>query len=283
MAKIFDPLYYRFYDDEGWGFKEDVVAQADSDYSIEAAAYRELSGSEVEGNVTPMYYGSWTMDVPFSEEEEEEDDRAFSRQEESCDGQGKVRGHTREVRMILLEYVEGTIMLSMNPALLSQQARDNILVKAIEASTNIKYCGVRHDDVSPRNIIICGSDTDLENPALRICYIDFNQSAVIRIVYDRDPLEQYRNPLFSCLREANMWRKWGWLTAADEKEAKGWMWRQWWHSEKYVEIEEVDGEPMEVEAKDIKSHDGIEKAGIEENAGIEEKVEAGVPGSVHQE
>ncbi|KAF2790843.1 hypothetical protein K505DRAFT_200074, partial [Melanomma pulvis-pyrius CBS 109.77] len=229
VAKIYDPLYYNFYGNEEWRFKEDVVTQADSEYSMEAAAYQELSGSEVEGSVTPRYYGSWTM--------------TFSRQKDSRDGQSEVRGRTREVRMVLLEYVEGTTMSRMNPKLISQKARDNIIVKIIEAETDISFCGVRHDYLYPSNIIICGSDTDLESPALRICYVDFAISDIGRIHYGECAEEQYRNPLFTSLLDADIWRTWGWLTTVDEKETESWMWRQWGHSEKYAKVKNVDGEP----------------------------------------
>lgn len=42
VAKIYDPLFYPFEDEDFQGTKIDVSAIADSEYCIEAAAYSEL-------------------------------------------------------------------------------------------------------------------------------------------------------------------------------------------------------------------------------------------------
>jgi hypothetical protein len=98
VAKIYDPLYYCFTDDyRDW--KLDVVQNATSEYTIEAAAYqrlqelREHEKIKFEGNTTPVYYGSWTFDIPVVH---------------------KGKTFSRSVHMILLEYVEGYCMRNLD-------------------------------------------------------------------------------------------------------------------------------------------------------------------------
>jgi RIO-like serine/threonine protein kinase len=54
--------------------------------------------------------------------------------------------------MILMEYVTGVRMLDLDPENLSREERENIMRRLIEADYDLKYAGVRHDDVSPRNV-----------------------------------------------------------------------------------------------------------------------------------
>ncbi|KAF2006014.1 hypothetical protein P154DRAFT_482759, partial [Amniculicola lignicola CBS 123094] len=159
VAKIYDPLYYPTYDD--YGYLSNVVYEAESSYSIESAAYRELSGTPFEGTITPRYHGSWTTHISTN--------------------LPSGKQILRPVRLILLEYVEGISMLSLDPQTMSKVARQNILRKVFEAESDLLlFKGVRHDDIACRNIIICG--TNFEDPNLRVCIIDFNLSKILRIL-----------------------------------------------------------------------------------------------------
>lgn len=64
----------------------DTMTQADPDYSFESAAYEDIKAGGYCGSLTPRYYGSWTFSLETDEDGVTE---------------------TREVRMILLEKVEG--------------------------------------------------------------------------------------------------------------------------------------------------------------------------------
>ncbi|POS73060.1 hypothetical protein DHEL01_v208550, partial [Diaporthe helianthi] len=81
VAKIYDPLYYRF--KKLIAYEPcDVDTESDMDYSREAAAYEYLQETGRTGSFAPLYYGSWTFCLPVT-----------------------IRGttQTRPVRMILIE------------------------------------------------------------------------------------------------------------------------------------------------------------------------------------
>lgn len=59
MAKIFDPLYYSFQNPDAPRQPVATPLEADSDCSIEAAAYTHLQKTgQTGGSFTPAYYGS---------------------------------------------------------------------------------------------------------------------------------------------------------------------------------------------------------------------------------
>ena len=147
----------------------------------------------------PTYYGSWTLDIT------------------SHLGDEPI---VREVRMILIEYISGVCMLNLDPDDLSQAERKNIMRKVIEAEHDVRYAGVRHEDLSPRNII--SATSTFCDPDLRVTLIDFGSSTVERIVWGGPPLPQYNNPLFRWVA-ADTWSTWGWLPKCDE-ERVAWMW-----------------------------------------------------------
>jgi serine/threonine protein kinase len=215
VAKIYDPLYYAFYPKDGLRKKIDVTTEADSDYSIEVAAYLETQQSHVQGTVMPTFYGSWTFDLTTCIDDEE---------------------LTREVRMILIEHVPGIQMLDLDPSDLSQEERENIMRKVIEADYDLRYAGVEHDDLSPRNIMI-SQVTALSDPDLRVTFVDFGLSLVYRIHFGGPALREYHNPLF-CWTSASMWSSWGWLPF-EEEDYINWMWGLWGDGQggKYVKVE----------------------------------------------
>ncbi|PSN72290.1 hypothetical protein BS50DRAFT_485251, partial [Corynespora cassiicola Philippines] len=214
VAKIYDPLYYRFdYYDPVWEryrseLKADAVYEAEIDYYNEFLAYEEFAGDPVQGTAMPRYFKSWTINVPVT-----------------LDG----RVLFRQVRMILLEYILGKCMLDIEPSNLSLQARRNVMVKLIEAYCDIKFKGVVQHDIAPRNIIICGEN--YEDLSLRVCIIDFNRSTVFHVAFEVPrskawAIFRYRNPLlhFSGLDDNPTFD--GWLSE-DEHQTKAWMWHLW--------------------------------------------------------
>ncbi|KAI4712309.1 hypothetical protein J4E89_002575 [Alternaria sp. Ai002NY15] len=160
VAKIYDPLYddeFDIFDD-----KRDVVVLSDGDYSREAAAYDELRRDPKAQRVVPEYYGSWTIDVNTL-----------------VDGQM----YTRHVRLILMEYVPGTVMTGIRPHLLPAETRSTIMKKVLEAESLIFAAGVLHRDIAPRNVMLVSPSTasSLDDPDVRVVIIDFNVSNVIRL------------------------------------------------------------------------------------------------------
>lgn len=157
VAKIFDPLYYNFVSKET-GFPADVTYSADHDYSREAGAYQQLQKAGVDGELVPKYFGSWTFDMDLY-------------------GEPEVR---RPVRMILLEWVPGhsmrQVLKSPDFARMSPQHRLDILGAAMEAYCLVDFHGVEHGDFAPRNVLLVGSDVDIQMP--KVMLIDFNYATI---------------------------------------------------------------------------------------------------------
>lgn len=65
VAKIYDPLYYRFESEIGH-HPEDCVYSANRDYLNEATAYEHLSTAGQTGSFTPEYYGCWSFRLPIN-------------------------------------------------------------------------------------------------------------------------------------------------------------------------------------------------------------------------
>lgn len=139
---------------KGSGSPVDVTYSADHDYSREASAYEQLKHSGADGTLVPKYYGSWTFTMDLHKEPEVQ----------------------RPVRMILLEWVPGRSMLSVleSPdfARMSAQHRLDILGAALEVYCLIDFHKVQHGDFAPRNVLLVGSDIDVQMP--RVMLVDFN-------------------------------------------------------------------------------------------------------------
>jgi hypothetical protein len=214
VAKIYDPLFYKFPGDR-WS---NVTDSTDRDYITEAAAYSELLGTSIQGSIMPMYHGSWTLSVPLQTDREKQ---------------------FREVRLILMEYVHGKSMLDVDPLTLDERERENIMTKLIEADINLRFSGVRHDDLEPRNVMLAIPDapTQFSDQSFRLCIIDFAYCALLK-GHDRvGPHPLVRNPLHywaGDMRYTGM----GWLPP--EGKAIEWMRETWGNGGKegkYVVVE----------------------------------------------
>jgi hypothetical protein len=186
VVKIYDPLYYNF----TGPFRKrrvDVVQEAASDYSIETAAYQNLQGTEFESDITAKFYGSWAIDVSVPDDDGKE--------------------ITRTVYMILLQFMDGICMSNMPASSRSREERDNIMIKLLEAETDLFIWGISNYDVTFRNVILCPAPTSTSSsdvlfrttasfecvngfadPSFRLCIVDFNYSVVHRLHPDwNDP------------------------------------------------------------------------------------------------
>jgi hypothetical protein len=229
VAKIYDPLYYKLTQ------RLDVVQDAAADYSIETAAYQNLQGTRFEGDVTAKFYGSWAIDVPLQHDGKE---------------------ITRTVYMILLEFVEGVCMRDIDPSALSQTERDNIMVKLLEAESELWISGISNYDAS-RNVILCQAPANpsssgafyrttasiectqgFTDPSFRLCIIDFNHSVVHRLHPELDQ---------PCPRLSPTTRWWGHLYDFEEagwlENRKEWVWKMWEGAEKYVPAKKDPKDP----------------------------------------
>lgn len=157
VAKIYDPLYYGFSDRMWSDQPRDVTDEADKDYCREVAAYLELD-EKFGGKETPRYFGSWTFQLPL----------------DLPDGQ-----RLRDIRMILMERIKGHTMLDIQPAHFPEAVRLETLAKIMEALRRISFAGVRHRDISQRNIMLC--DDESTRTIDRIVIIDFNYALVERL------------------------------------------------------------------------------------------------------
>lgn len=232
VAKFYDPLYYDFGGDHWEDSEIHVTGDADKHYITEVTAYSEMRGTSLEGSIMPAYHGSWTMDIPIL-----------------FNGSRK----NRKVRLILVEYIPGTSMHSLNPEDLTSQERDNIMIKVIEAKIDLLFMGLRHEDYEPRNIMLSlpeGSET-YETGDLRICIIDYAISRFLKDSGRRAPVPEVYNPLFYWTGQ-RQWSSWGWLPP--RQEAIDWMWKIWGNGGrdgKYLAVERdsesIFGNPKSVD------------------------------------
>ncbi|CAK7263640.1 hypothetical protein SEPCBS57363_000671 [Sporothrix epigloea] len=155
VAKIFDPLYYYHNGDF------DIVELADMEYCREAFAYQHLLREGVDGHLLPAYYGSYSLDVPLTEEQ-----NCFFGQHMGTDHPLLQEPEPfRRVRLILMERIEGQSMTSQlvygDVNGLSDEARLDVIASTLEAYSQLYYHGLAHGDLAPRNIFL--RDLDFRN------------------------------------------------------------------------------------------------------------------------
>ncbi|PYH39901.1 uncharacterized protein BO87DRAFT_402839 [Aspergillus neoniger CBS 115656] len=142
IAKFYDPLYHDR--DDG-----NLFRAADYDYSHECASYKRLS--ELQGSVLPRFFGSYTFKT-------------------------KIDGHPRQIRLILLERVNGLPMSRLEPKIFSTEERQAIMRQIIDGESALYAKDVRHEDLCPRNILIERSELG----RLRAIIIDLGKSVIGR-------------------------------------------------------------------------------------------------------
>ncbi|KAK4232730.1 hypothetical protein C8A03DRAFT_39665 [Achaetomium macrosporum] len=138
VAKIFDPLYYSFENQNAPPRPVATTLKADSDYSIEAAAYAHLQKTGQTGAFAPEYYGSWTFSLSI-----------------------RHRGvqHERHVRLLLIEYIDGVCMRNLCygdsvPLTFTAEHRLDVLAGILDGAARMDHSGVNQRDLLPRNIML---------------------------------------------------------------------------------------------------------------------------------
>lgn len=157
IAKIYDPLYYGFAHRMWSDQPRDVVYEAHMDYCREVAAYSELDGP-LSGKQIPKYYGSWTIQLPLELPGRE--------------------STLRDIPLVLMEYIRGTQMTYLSPEAVPESVGMEIVTRIVENWSNISFAGVKHGDVSQRNIMVCLSEPDIVE---RVAFVDFNHAVVSRL------------------------------------------------------------------------------------------------------
>lgn len=190
-AKLYDPLYHDHSSDD-----VDPFLFVDVEYARESAAYRYLHGQEEK--CIPDYYGSYSMKISHSGQQ------------------------FRTVRLILLEYVDGSPMTTLR-ADVSPDFRKAVMKQIVNVESQLYKINLRHGDIYPRNIIIQAINSDLSK--LCIKFIDFGHAAVGRSPDPRnDDLERmflpgiYTSPLLRWFKthgrepvcHFEQWIDWDW-------------------------------------------------------------------------
>ncbi|KAL2138412.1 hypothetical protein VTI28DRAFT_6846 [Corynascus sepedonium] len=190
VAKIFDPLYYSFENENAPHRPVATTLVADSHYSIEAAAYTHLQETGHTGGFAPEYYGSWTFELPI-----------------------RHRGiqHERYVRLLLIEYIDGVCMRDLcyreSAALdFTEEHRLDVLARILDGDTKLEHSGIDQCDLLPRNIML-KLEPEAEDPlgkgqprvVQRAVLIDYNISVVYHLSLEewkyRESTELPLNPI----------------------------------------------------------------------------------------
>ncbi|KAJ5737512.1 uncharacterized protein N7483_002637 [Penicillium malachiteum] len=189
VAKIYDPLYF---DDEE-GYLNPFVTM-DQFYSHEVNAYMALD--KFQGREIPMYYGSFTFNLPVDSKSKKE----------------------RAVRMILGEHIQGITMAEATPGSIPQQSRQSIMRSIVDLESRIYENDVFLMETAPQNILLVSSDSD--HP--RIIFLDFAHALFGRRTDDPVALDvnlflgEYISPLLRWREKSGhitsflKWVDWDW-------------------------------------------------------------------------
>lgn len=221
VAKIYDPLYYGFIDPMWKDIPRDVSAKADKNYCYEVAAYLELDG-HFGGKEIPKFHGSWTFQLPL----------------ELSDGSIVMR----DVRMILMEWIDGETMQGARPERFAESVRLDAIAHIFEMYNRIVFAGVKHDDLYQCNIMVC--EGTAPRTIERIVLIDFSFSTVTRLdnfeeKYGQRPvLPKPRNPAVMLWDVGWLYGRFGnWAPASWDQRARPaqqWLLERWGTSEEFM-------------------------------------------------
>ncbi|KAH8744329.1 hypothetical protein F5883DRAFT_385260, partial [Diaporthe sp. PMI_573] len=127
-------------------------------YSCEAAAYKRIQESGLDGKYTPKFEGCWFLELPLP------------------DGKGNVV--RREVCLILQEFIPGDTIEALikrgQANKIPPDTRVELLDRLMEAISQLAFIGVRNDDKHPRNFMV----TKDAKKGWQITLIDFSHSRV---------------------------------------------------------------------------------------------------------
>ncbi|PYH48603.1 uncharacterized protein BP01DRAFT_261836, partial [Aspergillus saccharolyticus JOP 1030-1] len=149
-AKIYDPVYFNHRD-----YDCDPFRYLDLLYNQETAAYRHLHARGL-GAWIPQYYGSYEMDIEHP-------------------GIG-----TRQVRLILMEYIEGVSLELRDPADFDVITQKRVMELIVKAESQFYAVDLRYEDLCMRNVIVHGLVGFDPNCQPRITFIDFSNAIISR-------------------------------------------------------------------------------------------------------
>ncbi|VUC28033.1 unnamed protein product [Clonostachys rosea] len=156
IAKIFDPLYYKYPGDASWC--------ADHDYSLESSAYEEIKDSGNDGKYTPTYFGSFSFSLPLLDTPQS-------------------TGLTCTARMVLIEDIPGvslqTLIKEYIYCQIPPRLRLDIMAEVIEMECRLYFIGVKQGDLAPRKVMLTMDPSDYTRPPSRIVLLDFAYSSVM--------------------------------------------------------------------------------------------------------
>ena len=194
VAKLYDPLY--FDDDEG---HLNPFLCVDKYYTHEANAYMALH--EFQGQGIPRYYGSYSLSLSVNSV------------------------HTRTVRMILVDHIDGITMADAKPRNFAQSVRQSILKSIVDLESRIFEKDIWLTDLEPRNVIITSPDSDRPG----VVFIDFAH-ALFNRRRDDLPLLQLNDFLGEYVSPVLRWK---------EIRGKGYSFSEWidWDWDPWLEAE----------------------------------------------
>lgn len=167
-AKIYDPLYADFDD-----CQPDPFYNSDAAFALETEAYRDYL-QPLTGKTVPHYFGSYSIDVPISEDSPRDAPGPSTGDHQSpatATGHGS-RCRTRPVRAILYEYVPGIALREgMEDRLYNQTQRKEIMRALVTAESLLRQLDVLiEQDFAPRNVLVKSAE---EGKPADIRIIDF--------------------------------------------------------------------------------------------------------------
>lgn len=187
LAKVFDPFYYptglelvlcagaehtrgHLHVDHP---RNDIIA-AETAYGQEAAAYLLLGKAGLAGTIAPKYFGSWTFNLPVIR-------------------QNSARSTTRPVRLVLMEYLDGSTiqnhyvknksdsLAKPDASHMPEEYRLEVLGQILEGQVSQLRAGVYKGQIHAENVIIvppsyCGPEAEHEEPKPRAVLIGYKRA-----------------------------------------------------------------------------------------------------------
>ncbi|KFZ19242.1 hypothetical protein V502_03763 [Pseudogymnoascus sp. VKM F-4520 (FW-2644)] len=189
LAKIYDPLYFNHIKDV------EMFRYTDYCYRRESAAYKHLA--DLQGNIIPKYYGSFTISLP---------------------GDGNI---SRDVRLILLEIVTGQSMDKLDPSSFKQAERQEIMKAVVDSERAVYARKVINRDINPRNILLPPKQRHRDRRAVMV---DFGISFIKPDLDDKTYLTGLADPpkSFHCIDPYDNfweWVDWDWDAWINEQYA----------------------------------------------------------------
>lgn len=169
VAKIFDPLYR--WDDVELDEGQSPVGLTESEWSREAAAYAKIEEmikkKKFDGRYTPRFEGCWSFDIPYELElvsaaitttGGRQSERSGEKRESSDELVSRTIKVTRNVRLLLMEYIPGDSILHLLKTGayrdIPPEVRMDLVAQVAEAESALWHIRVSHGDRHSRNVVV---------------------------------------------------------------------------------------------------------------------------------